>query len=190
MPGAPGRPDSGYLNLGVGRIGKPRPICYTGRHVRFNLSLRIAALGFMFTTAIVGGLGLHFFATTWSNHCDPGNTQFYVLKNDPIVSYRAEGELYTWISDKPDNGWLCGDPHLSVFHVGPDVKRIWNATTADMARHGWSNHPSIYIKDQTFDVYEKTTSGGVRLSADISQELFSVEVYLTTRGLHFGEYGF
>ena len=158
--------------------------------MRLNLSLRIAALGFMFTTAIVGGFGLHIFATAWSNHCDPGNNQFYLLKNDPIVSYRVEGELYTWISNQPDNSWLCTSPKLTVSHVGPDVKGMWNATRANMALHGWTNHPSIYLTDLTFDLYEKVTSDRVRLTAFVSQELFSVAVDLTAPGLHFGEYGF
>src|ERR1700681_865417 len=72
------------------------PICYTRR--RMNLRLRLGA--------------------AWSNHCDPANAQFNLLKTNPIVSFHAQGDVFTFENDSADNSWLCTSPSLSVSHFG------------------------------------------------------------------------
>ena len=47
------------------------------------------------------------FGTMWSNHCDPGNERFNVLKSDAVVAFRASGELFAIENDGADNSWLC-----------------------------------------------------------------------------------
>lgn len=139
----------------------------------FNLRLRIAALIFMFSTAIVGLVGRHIFATAWSNKCDPGNAQFYLLKNDPVASYRAAGEMYTWEVDSPDNSWLCSGPHLSLDHVGRDVKAMFEATRSNLAANGWIEVAPQPNEDFAFFQKDKD---GQHLTADVSQQAFWVEV--------------
>jgi len=141
----------------------------------------------MFAVAIVALLFRHLFATAWSNKCDPGNTQFFLMKNDPIVSFAPHGQLYTWENDGPDNSWLCSDANLSVSHVGPEVKAMYDATRANMTQNGWTEVGSLPSED--FAVYEKATNG-VRLSAVVSKEAFWVEVDINAPGLHTGESGF
>ena len=141
----------------------------------------------MFAVAIVALLFRHLFATAWSNKCDPGNTQFFLMKNDPIVSFAPHGQLYTWENDGPDNSWLCSDANLSVSHVGPEVKAMYDATRANMTQNGWTEVGSLPSED--FAVYEKATNG-VRLWAVVSKEAFWVEVDINAPGLHTGESGF
>jgi hypothetical protein len=52
------------------------------------------------------------FGASWSNHCDPGNARFNLLKADPVVSFHATAELFTWENAGPDNSWLCSAPTL------------------------------------------------------------------------------
>ena len=127
------------------------------------------------------------FGTTWSNKCDPGNQQFFLMKNDPIVSFHAPGRLFTWENDGPDNSWLCSDASLSVSHVGPNVNAMFDATRGDMTRNGWSElAPS---PDSDFAVYQKDVSG-VRIDAIVTKQPFWVEVDMNVPGLHPGEFGF
>ncbi|GAC1687535.1 MAG: hypothetical protein PVS2B1_08370 [Candidatus Dormibacteraceae bacterium] len=58
------------------------------------------------------------FGTAWSNHCDPGNERLGVLESDPVVSFRARGELFSMESKSADNSWLCTGPDVSVNHYG------------------------------------------------------------------------
>jgi hypothetical protein len=140
--------------------------------------------------AIVAVAGHQQFVTAWSNHCDPGNAQFNLLKNDPVVNFRTSGELFTWENDGPDNGWTCTNPTLSMSHVGQDLVGILQQTRADMTDAGWKpidvggqGHPDFYI-------YEKNASRGVRLTAVVLQNAFWIEVDLSAPGLHPGEQGF
>src|SRR3989441_6592384 len=97
-------------------------------------------------------------ATTWSNKCDPGNTQFYLMKSDEAANFHPQGELFMWENDGPDNSWLCSDASLSVSHFGPNVNAMWEATRADMTRNGWTGG-EIFLQDQDFAIYEKVKDG-------------------------------
>lgn len=145
----------------------------------------------MTATALVAMTFFHFFNTTWSNHCDPGNAQFNLLKSDPSVSFRAQDEMWTWESDEPDNSWLCTNPTLSLDHVGSNVKAIYDETRSNLSASGWTEQTSQYSPpDQAYTLFEKNLEGGVRLTAFVQQEAFWVEVNLDAPGLHLGEPGF
>jgi len=126
--------------------------------------------------------------TAWSNHCDPGNAQFDLLKTDPVVSFHAPRELFTWENDAPDNSWTCTNPSLSVNHVGQDVSGMYAATTADMKSNGWTAIDLGQARD--FGIFEKRAAGGVRLTAVVLKQNAWVEVDLSAPGLHPGERGF
>lgn len=130
----------------------------------------------------------HFFAASWSNRCDPGNATFLLMKNDPIVSFRAPGQMFTWESDGPDNSWMCGSPSLTLSHVGPDVGAMFDATRADMTRNGWAE--SAPLPGEDFAVYEKVIEG-VKFDATVEKGWFGVDVNLSgPESPHFGEMGF
>src|SRR2546426_12595127 len=77
------------------------------------------------------------FATTWSNKCDPGNAQFYLMKDDEAANFHPQGQLFTWEYDGPANSWLCSAARLSVRHVGADFNAMFDTTLPAMIRHGW-----------------------------------------------------
>jgi hypothetical protein len=54
------------------------------------------------------------FGTMWSNHCNPGNERFNVLKSDPVISFRAKGELFSMESDGAREWSAPGRNGLSV----------------------------------------------------------------------------
>jgi hypothetical protein len=155
-----------------------------------NLSLRLGAAIAMTSIALAALLFHQLFGTAWSNHCDPGNAQFGLLKSDPVVGYHATGELFTWENDGPDNSWLCSAPSLSVSHVGPDQAGMFAAVKSNMTASGWTSLDNQYTPPgQDFTVYEKKVSG-VILDAIVRKNLFWVEVDLDAPGLHPGENGF
>jgi hypothetical protein len=130
----------------------------------------------------------HFFAASWSNRCDPGNATFLLMKNDPIVGFKAPGQMFTWESDGPDNSWMCSSPSMTISHVGPDVGAMFDATRDDMTRNGWVETAPIPGGD--FAVYEKVIEG-VRFDATVEKGWFGVDVNLNgPDGPHFGEMGF
>ena len=141
-----------------------------------------------FAIALAAILLREVFATAWSNRCDPGNEQFFLMKNDPVVSFHPAGELFTWENDGPDNSWRCSDASLSVSHVGPNLKAMFEATRSNMTVNGWSGG-EIFMKDQSFGVYQKTIAG-VTLNAIVQEEPFWVEVDMNAPGLHLGESAF
>lgn len=160
------------------------PTCYTAavlwRRWNFLLWPFAAPLAFL--------LLYHFFAATWSNRCDPGNATFLLMKNDPVVSFQAPGQLYNWESDGPDNSWMCSSPSLTISHVGPDVGAMFDATRADMTRNGWVE--SAPIPGEDFAVYEKVIEGA-RFDATVEKEWFAIDVHLLgPDSPHFGEMGF
>ena len=63
--------------------------------------------------------------------CDPGNSQFNLLKSDHAVSFRPGGELFTWENAGPDDSWLCSNPTL----LG-GVRIIAEAPQTGGPRHG------------------------------------------------------
>ena len=127
------------------------------------------------------------FGTSWSNKCDPGNAQFNLLKSDPVTSFHAPGELFTWENDGPDNSWLCSDASLSVSHVGPDQNAMFDATKGELTRNGWSELGSLPNED--FAVLQKVKDG-VTVTAILRKQFFWVEVDMNVPGLHPGEFGF
>ena len=142
----------------------------------------------LFAIAVATLLFHQLFATAWSNKCDPGNAQFFLMKTDPALSFSPQGSLFTWENDGPDNSWLCSDASLSVSYVGPSIGAMFDATRDNMTRNGWVGG-DIFLKDQDFAVYQKDKAG-VRLDAIVRKELFWVEVDMYAPGLHPGEYGF
>src|SRR5216683_663455 len=48
-----------------------------------------------------------------------------------IAIFNAQGELFTWENDGPDNSWLCSDASLSLSYVGDpstlysEIKGTW-----------------------------------------------------------------
>jgi hypothetical protein len=135
--------------------------------------------------AIAALLFRHFFATAWSNRCDPSNAQFNLMKKDAVVEFAPKDQMFTWENDGPDNSWLCANANLSVSHVGPNIRSMYDDTRANMTANGWVDEGGT----GDFAVYEKVVDG-VTLDATVSKQPFWVEVDLSAPGLHPGDYGF
>ena len=156
-----------------------------------NLKLRIGALLFMFATAFLSLAFFHFFGTTWSNRCDPGNANFNLLKNDPVVKFRAPGELMTWESDGPDNSWMCVNPRLTVSHYRPNQDKLFAEAEDNLLANGWQwEFPEYQTRGSSGESLVKN-AGGVRLTATLFREwMSSVAVVLEAPPMHLGESGF
>jgi hypothetical protein len=156
-----------------------------------NLKLRIGALIFMFSIAFISLGFFHFFGTAWSNRCDPGNANFNLLKNDPAVSFRAPGELYTSESDEPDNSWLCVNPRLTISHYRPNQDKLFTELEDNLLAHGWQwEFPDYVDRGHSGEEFVKN-AGGLRLTALLFREwMSSVNVVLEAPALHLGESGF
>jgi hypothetical protein len=154
-----------------------------------NRRLTLGAALVIAVIAITALVGHQLFGTAWSNHCDPGNAQFNLLKSDPILSFHPRSDLFTLENDSADNSWLCSSPSLSVSHFG-DKAAIYAELRAGLSDSGWTELTSPFLPNQDFDVYQKDVAGGVRLDAEVRQQLFWVEVDLNAPGLHPGERGF
>jgi hypothetical protein len=140
-----------------------------------------------FAAPLVYLLLFHFFATAYSNKCDPGNATFFLMKNDAVTSFHPSGAL-VWETDGPDNGWLCDAASLSISYYGPDLNAMFDATRGNMTRNGWSE--SAPIPGEDFAVYQKTIDG-VHLDAILRKDFWSVELHMTgPESPHFGEFGF
>src|SRR5256886_17608798 len=112
---------------------------------------------FLAFAAPIALLLLHqLFATSWSNKCDPGNAQFYLMKYDEAANFHPQGELFMWENDGPDNSWLRPDASLSVSHVRANVNRMFDATRADMSRGGWGGGEA-FLQDQDLVGFQKVT---------------------------------
>ena len=138
------------------------------------------------------------FGTTWSNHCDPGNARFNVLKSDPVVSFRAKAELFSIENDGADNSWLCTGPDLSVNHFG-DPSALYPKLRAKFSQSGWSESEDTYNLHQGWSFYDKVSEGGVPytdsargflLSGIVRKQGIWVEVHFSANGLHMGDMGF
>jgi hypothetical protein len=138
------------------------------------------------------------FGTMWSNKCDPGNARFNVLKSDPVVSFRAKGELFSFENDGADNSWLCTGPDLSVSHFG-DPAAIYPQLRAKFSQSGWTEEGGTIYVDPDWSFYNKDSEGGVPytdsargflITAIVRKQGFWVEVHLSANGLHMGEMGF
>jgi len=128
-------------------------------------------------------------AAAWSNHCDPGNAQFNLLKSDAVVGFHPLGELFTWENDGPDNSWTCANPTLSVSHVGQDLAGMLRQTKSNMTDSGWTAI-DLGQTHADFFLYQRNATGGVRLTAVVLENAFWVEVDLGAPGLHPGQNGF
>jgi hypothetical protein len=156
-----------------------------------NLKLRIGALVFMFATAFLSLGFFHFFGTAWSNRCDPGNTNFYLLKNDPAVSFRAPGELFTSESDEPDNSWMCVNPRLTISHYRPEQDKLFAQIEANLLSNGWQwEFPDYNVPGMSGEEFVKNPNG-VHLTVHLFREwMSSVDVVLEAPAIHLGEPGF
>jgi len=117
-----------------------------------NLQLRLGAAIGMTLLAVTALLGHQLFGTSWSNHCDPGNAQFNLIKLDPIVSFHATHDVFTFESDSADNSWLCTNPTLSVSHIG-DTSALYDELRAGLRASGWTELTPEFLPNQGFDVY-------------------------------------
>src|ERR1700737_1565200 len=157
-----------------------------------NLKLRIGALVFMFATAILSLPFFQLFGTSWSNRCDPGNAHFYLLKNDPVASYRAPADYWTSQSAQPDNGWLCVNPRLTITHYGTNQEKLFTQLEDNLLANGWNWYPEteIIVRGQSGEELAKTVDG-LRLTANLFREwMSSVDVVLEAPPMHLGESGF
>ena len=159
--------------------------------MRLNLKLRIGALVFMFATAILSLGFFHFFGTSWSNRCDPGNANFNLLKSDPVVTFRAPGELFTSESDQPDNSWMCVNPRLSITHYRPNQDKLFAEAEDNLLANGWQwEFPDYVIRGDSGEELVKDV-GGLHLTATLFRDwMSSVSVVLEAPPLHLGESGF
>ncbi len=157
-----------------------------------NLKLRIGALVVMFATAILTLSFFTFFGTTWSNRCDPGNEHFYLLKNDPVASFRAPGEFWTSQTAEPDNGWMCVNPRLEITHYRLDQNKLFTELEDNLLANGWQWYPptEIVIRGDSGEELAKN-AGGLRLTATLFRDWWSsVRVVLEAPPTHLGEPGF
>lgn len=155
------------------------------------------AIGMIFIA--VAALTAHaLFGTMWSNHCDPGNERFNVLKSDPVVAFRASGELFSVENDGADNSWLCTGPDVSVSHVG-DPAALYPQLRAKFSQSGWTELGGTYYQDPDWSFFEKSSEGGVPytdsargflITASVRKQGVWVQVHLSAIGLHMGEMGF
>jgi hypothetical protein len=155
------------------------------------------AIGMVFI-AIAAITAHDLFGTTWSNHCDPGNARFNILKTDPVVSFRARGELFAYESDGADNSWLCSGPSLSVTHFG-DPAMMYAQLRAKFVQSGWSGLGDTNAVDPDWSIYYKDTGGavpfteptrGFLIRASVRKQWVGAAVRLSASGLHDGEMGF
>jgi hypothetical protein len=135
------------------------------------------------------------FGTAWSNRCDPGNERLDVLRSDPVVSFRASGELFSIQNIGADNSWLCTGTDVSVDHYG-DPAALYTQLRAKFMQSGWTDDGTPYDPEWTF--YAKNSAGGnprqeirgFRISGLVRRHWFSVEVHLSATSAHMGEMGF
>jgi len=153
-----------------------------------NLQLRLGAAIAMTLIAVVSLTAHALFGTMWSNHCDPGNARFNLLKYDPVVATHPKSALVTWENDGPDNSWLCTSPSLSVSYIG-NTSALYDEVSVGMVQSVWKQFGSD-IAGMDFRAYEKDQGGGVVLSALVNKDRFWVEIDLDVPGLHLGESGF
>jgi hypothetical protein len=157
-----------------------------------NLKLRIGALVFMFSTAFLSLAFFHFFGTSWSNRCDPGNANFNLLKNDPAVKFRAPGEFFTSESNQPDNSWMCVNPRLSITHYRPNQDKLMTELEDNLLASGWQwEFPELPPdRGHSGEEFVKNVDG-LRLTAMLFKDwMSSVEVVLEAPPMHLGESGF
>ena len=156
-----------------------------------NQRLRIQVIAATWILAIGSLVFLKVFGTMWSNHCDPGNAQFHLLKDDPIVSAHIDGGLLAWEADGPDNSWLCDGPHLSLDYVGFNHDALKENATSALVSAGWTESIDMRAIDPGgWRFFDKATSGGVKLTAFLIPTWYGVAIDMDAPGLHMGDQGF
>ena len=156
-----------------------------------NQRLRIQVIAATWILAIGSLVFLKVFGTMWSNHCDPGNAQFHLLKDDPVVSAHISGGLMLWEADGPDNGWLCSGPHLSLSYVGFNHDALKENATSALVSAGWTEATVMRAIDPGgWRFFDKTTSDGVKLTAFLIPAWYGVAIDMDAPGLHMGDQGF
>ena len=87
--------------------------------------------------------------TSWSNRCDPGNERLNVLRSDPVVPFRASGELFSTQNVGADNSWLCTGPDVSVDHYC-DPAALYTQLRAKFMQSGWTDDGTPYDRSGVF----------------------------------------
>jgi hypothetical protein len=141
------------------------------------------------TTIAVVTLGFHTaFATTWSNHCDPGNARFNLMQNDPISNFHASGLVVRWENPGPDNSWLCTGATLSYSYIGGNGESVLAEVNAAMQAAGWQETKLTYVPSDGWSFWDKTTDG-VPITGLVHKDVAWVEIDLQVDALHIGDYG-
>jgi hypothetical protein len=127
------------------------------------------------------------FATTWSNHCDPGNVRFNLMANDPMSNFSASGLVVRWENPGPDNSWLCTGATLSYSYIGGNADTVLAEANAAMQSAGWQGS-TLTTPSDGWSFWDKTADG-VHLSGLVHKDLAWVEVDLQADPLHLGDSG-
>jgi hypothetical protein len=127
------------------------------------------------------------FATTWSNHCDPGNVRFNLMQNDPISNFRASGLVVRWENPGPDNSWLCTGATLSYSYIGGNVDSVLAEVNAAMQAAGWQGSTLTTIPSDGWTNWDKTADG-VHLLGLVHKDPW-VELDMQADPLHLGDNG-
>jgi hypothetical protein len=128
------------------------------------------------------------FATTWSNHCDPGNVRFNLMANDPMSNFSASGLVVRWENPGPDNSWLCTGATLSYSYIGGNADTVLAEANAAMQSAGWQGSTLTTTPSDGWSFWDKTADG-VHLSGLVHKDLAWVEVDLQADPLHLGDSG-
>jgi hypothetical protein len=128
------------------------------------------------------------FATSWSNHCDPGNVRFNLMQNDPISNFQASGLVVRWENPGPDNSWLCTGATLSYSYVGGNGDTVLAEANSAMQAAGWKETKLTYVPSDGWSFWDKT-SDGVPITGLVHKDLAWVEIDLQVDALHLGDSG-
>jgi hypothetical protein len=149
---------------------------------------RLVVFAGMFVIAVSSLLFHAAFATTWSNHCDPGNTRYFLMQNDPISDFHASGLVARWANPGPDNSWLCTGATLSYSYIGGNGDSVVAEVNAAMQAAGWQGSTLTTIPSDGWSFWDKTTDG-VHLTGLVHKDLAWVELDMQADPLHLGDSG-
>jgi hypothetical protein len=149
---------------------------------------RLVVFAGMFMIAVTSLLFHAVFATAWSNHCDPGNTRYFLMQNDPISDFHASGLVARWANPGPDNSWLCSGATLSYSYIGGNGDSVLAEANAAMQSAGWQETKLTLVPSDGWSFWDKTADG-VHLTGLVHKDLAWVEVDLQADPLHLGDSG-
>ena len=151
---------------------------------------RLVVYAGMVTIAVASLLFHAALATTWSNHCDPGNTRYFLMQNDPISDFHASGLVARWANPGPDNSWLCTGATLSYTYIGGNGDSVLAEANAAMRAAGWQDE-AAGLPNMPTDGWSNwnKTSDGVRLTGLVHKDLFGVQIDMQADPLHLGDSG-